>query len=210
MDDFDKPRRALVEALLTGTHDLPAQLSEAIRHVPQDVWDWNLFDEAVQRGELLFDGTFVSRTPRTAPEIIDMVYDIVDRDDGGFVRLGDVSTFFRLKIIRQCGADIAIKVLMRIHNWGLHDAIEMICRYAIELADNDPDLGVDGIGPRRQYLINELFGVNIFPFLPYGELIRDQLGAPTRNVERRKLEDDVAKAEQRLTEAKNALNVFKG
>lgn len=209
MGAFDNQRKALVEALLRQTQCVPARLSEVIRNVPADVWDWNIFDEAVQRREILFDGTFVYHTTLPAMDTTAMVYNIVDRDDGGFVRLGNVTTFFRLKLIRQCGVDTAIRVLMQMHEWTLEDAIEMICRYAIETAQLDPDLGVDGVIPRQDYLINELFGVNVLP-QPYAEMIRDQLGAPTRNVERRKLENDVAMAEQRLSDAKEALEMFKG
>jgi Outer membrane protein/protective antigen OMA87 len=207
MGSFDKERKALVDALLAQDYNVPARLSEVMRIVPANVWDWNLFDEAVQRREILFDGVSVCGVTTPAQDIVDVVYDLVERDNGAYVALGGVSAFFRLKLIRQCTLDTAIKVLMRLQEWSVEDTIEMICAHAIDVADNELADQTEDRVARIHYNINELFGINVIP-QPYAELIRDQLGAPTHNVERRKLEENVSKAEQRLSEAKAALETF--
>lgn len=208
MSSFDKERQALVYALFSAINGVPGRLSEVIRNIPTAVWDWNLFDEAVIRAEILFDGEFVSPPTLPAIPVDELVYNQLERNEGDYVRLGDVACFYRLKLIRQCSVDTAIKVFMRIHDCSLEDAIEMLCAYVLDAAGSEMfDDG--GRTTRIECTIRELLNVSVIP-QPYAELIRDQLGAPTHNVQRRRLEKAVQTAETNLQNAKNALADFKG
>lgn len=210
MQDLDIQRKVLVGAILDATGILhTGTLTQLIRAIPSKIWDWNIFDEAVQRGELLFDGVSIWDPSRAVYDSKKLT-DVIEAHNGDYLRLAGLPMFFREPIIRLLPVETAMETFMSLNGYSLEDSIELICAYAMDVAYRETGGGGDAVVENRKwYHINELFGVNILPD-PYIQLIQAQLVAPTRNVERRKLEENVKRAEVNLTEAKTALDNFKG
>lgn len=200
MSNLDEERARLVSAIDVIIDDRHVTINELIRNIPADVWNSDLFDEAVMRHEIHFDGTVVFYTAPVETSTVDRLLNSLG-NNGDYYKLAGMAAFFRTPVVRASTVGVKFEALCRLLGYSEHEAVEEICEYATSRKDTE-------VHQTPGYFIAELFGVNVFPgYLQ--DLINDQLRNPTHRLKLRELEHNVSAAEVRLNAAKDTLAAFK-